>query len=353
MNHSQLASLLLAFVAFSTATVVAAEPNTVKVFILAGQSNMEGKAPNALLDHQATDAKTAAQFAHLRKDGKWIVRDDVFIKFLNRHGGLTVGYGSPDRTGPELEFGTVVGDQFEEPVILIKAAWGGHSLFKMFRSPSAGLPSDETLQKELTQAQDRVRKNNEKNKKNDPLPTLDDIKQPYGSSYRNMLAEWKDVADNFATLFPAIQGKKLELAGFVWFQGWNDQYGAENEYRSNMEHFIRDVRKDLGAPKLPFVIAVMGQSGSKPAKGAMLTIQTAQLAMNDVPDFAGNVKAIRTDVLVDQAAEELYPKWKERFEEWKLTGGDHGYHYLGSAIWFTRIGHAMGDAMLGLIPAGK
>ncbi len=57
-----------------------------KVFILAGQSNMEGKAQNALLDHQATDVKTKDLFKHLRKDGKWIVRDDVFIKFLNRKG---------------------------------------------------------------------------------------------------------------------------------------------------------------------------------------------------------------------------------------------------------------------------
>ena len=40
-------------------------PKTVKVFILAGQSNMEGKAPNALLDHQATDGKTKDLFAHL------------------------------------------------------------------------------------------------------------------------------------------------------------------------------------------------------------------------------------------------------------------------------------------------
>ena len=112
----------------------------VKVFILAGQSNMEGKAPNALLDHQATDAKTKDLFAHLRKDDKWIVRDDVFIKFLDRKGPLTVGYGSPGRTGVELEFGTVMGNHFDEPVILIKAAWGGHSLYKLFRSPSAGLP---------------------------------------------------------------------------------------------------------------------------------------------------------------------------------------------------------------------
>ena len=37
------------------------------------------------------------------------------------------------------------------------------------------------------------------------------------------------------------------------------------------------------------------------------------------------------------------------FEEWKKTGSDFGYHYMGSAIWFNRIGKAMGDAMLGMI----
>jgi alpha-galactosidase len=93
----------------------------------------------------------------------------------------------------------------------------------------------------------------------------------------------------------------------------------------------------------------MGQNGSKPATGAMLTVQTAQLAMNDVPEFKGNVKAIRTDELVDKAAEELFPKWRENGELWKVTGGDFPYHYLGSAIWFNRIGKAMGEAMLGLL----
>jgi len=83
----------------------------------------------------------------------------------------------------------------------------------------------------------------------------------------------------------------------------------------------------------------------------MLVIRDAQLAMNDVPDFQGNVKAFRTDLLVDKAAEELYPRWKENKEQWDKTGGDHAYHYLGSAIWFTRIGHAMGESMLELLPA--
>lgn len=346
-------SIAIAVLLIASIVHAADEANTVKVFILAGQSNMEGKAPNALLEHQATDAKTKDLFKHLRHGDEWIVRDDAFIKFLNRKGGLTIGYGSPNRTGVELEFGTVMADHFDEPVLLIKTAWGGHSLFKLFRPPSAGMPSDEALQQELAKAQDRVKKNNEKNNKTDPLPTMDDIKEPYGSSYRNMLAEVKDVQENYAELFPELKGKKLEIAGFVWFQGWNDQYGAQDEYESNMKHFIHDVRKDLDAPKLPFVIGVMGQNGSKEPKGAMLTIQTAQLAMNDVPQFQGNVKAIRTDVLVDKAAEELYPKWRENFEQWQKTGGDFGYHYMGSAIWFNRIGHAMGEAMLGLMGKGK
>ena len=344
---------VLGIVAVLLLTTPACAESPVRVFILAGQSNMEGKAPNALLDHQATDAKTKDLFAHLRKDDKWIVRDDVFIKFLDRKGPLTVGYGSPGRTGVELEFGTAMGNHFEEPVILIKSAWGGHALYKQFRSPSAGFPADAVLQKELDQAQANVKKNNEKNKKNDPLPTLDDIKKGYGVSYRNMMAEVKDVMDNSGTLFPALKGKTPELAGFVWFQGWNDQYGAENEYESNMKHFIKDVRKDLNAPKLPFVIAAMGQNGSKPATGAMLTIQKAQLAMNDVPEFAGNVKTIRTDVLVDKAAEELFPTWKENKEKWDKVGGDFPYHYLGSAIWFNRIGKSMGDAMLELLKSQK
>jgi alpha-galactosidase len=80
-----------------------------------------------------------------------------------------------------------------------------------------------------------------------------------------------------------------------------------------------------------------------------VTIQRAQLAMNDVPEFAGYVKAIRTDVLVDKTAEELYPSWEKNQEQWKLVGGDHPYHYLGSAIWFTRIGHAMAEAMKELL----
>ncbi len=327
-----------------------ADDGKVKVFIYAGQSNAEGKAKTELWNTQADAPDTKDIFAQFRKDGKWIERDDVFIKFLNRHGPLTVGYGSPGCTSSELEFGWMMGDHFTDPVIIIKAAWGGHSLVTLFRSPSAGFPSEAKLEQDLKQAQDRVTKSNEKSKKNEPLPTMADIKKPYGSSYRNMMAEVKDVQDNYETLFPALKGKKLEMAGFVWFQGWNDMYGgAEKEYASNMTHFINDVRKDLNAPKIPFVIAAMGQNGSGEAKGAMLEVREAQMAMQDMPEFKGNVKSFRTDLLVDKKAEEAYKDWNKHFEEWKKAGSDRAYHYFGSAIWYNRIGHAMGESMLELL----
>jgi len=334
----------------TAATRAAEEAKPVKVFILAGQSNMEGHAANSLMDHQATDPKTKDLFAHLRDGDKWAVRDDVFVKFLGRKGPLTVGYGVGNNTGTELEFGHMMGEHFDEPVILIKTAWGGHSLFQLFRSPSAGMPSDDKLQIALEQAQDRVKNDNQKNKRTNPLPTMEDIKKPYGSSYRNMMTEVKEVFDNYETLFPELAGKKLEIAGFVWFQGFNDQWGdAPEEYESNMEHFIKDVRKDLNTPNLPFVIAAIGTNGSKPAQGGGLAVRTAQMAMNDVPEFKDNVKAFRTDLLVDKEAERVYPGWQDHFEEWKKVGSDRPYHYLGSAIWHTRIGHAMGESMLKLM----
>lgn len=327
------------------------DTDAVKVFVLAGQSNMEGKAANELLERQAIDPKTSDLFAHLRSGDQWIVRDDAFIKFLDRRGGLTIGYGSPNKTGVELEFGNVMADHFEEPVLIVKAAWGGHSLYQKFRPPGSGMPSVEVLLAELEQAQKRVARNNEEKNRTDPLPTMDDIREPYGSSYRNMMGEIHETLTDYETLFPQLAGKKLEIAGFVWFQGYNDMFGdhAPDEYETNMKNFINDVRKDLGVPKLPFVIGALGQNGSSPANENMKRVADAQLAMNHVPEFQGNVIAIRTDVLVDKDAEQLFPDWDKHRDEWDRVGSDRPYHYLGSAIWFNRIGTAFGQSMLSLL----
>ncbi len=335
---------LLAFLLPATAA------DTFQVFILAGQSNMVGHAKNKLFEHQATDPKTRDHFAPYRKDGDWITRDDVMIDYFDRTGGLTLGYGARDKTGPELGFGKVVGDAIDEPVLLIKVAWGGRSIYRDFRPPSAGLPSEEKLEAELEKARERTRKQNEKHQRNDPLPTLKEIKSAYGKDYRAMLEEVRGAIAGAPETFPALKGRRPALAGFVWFQGWNDKFGgADQEYADNLAHLIRDVRRDLESPRLPVVIGVMGQNGSKAAEGTTLTLQQAQLEVAQMEEFKDTVAAVRTDVLVDKAAEALYPTWKENVELWEKTGSDHGYHYLGSAIWMTRIGEAFGEAMLELV----
>ncbi|MGC6425469.1 MAG: sialate O-acetylesterase [Akkermansiaceae bacterium] len=289
----------------------------VKVFILAGQSNMEGKARNSLLDYQATDEKTMHHYAHLRDENGWIKRDDVSIKFLKRSGSLTIGFGSRDRTGPELEFGTVVGDAIEQPVLLVKAAWGGHSLSHHFRPPSAGDPGDG---------------------------------KKFGGSYQNILKEYREATSDSQEFFPHLKGRQFELAGFFWFQGFNDQFNdSPGQYEKNMKMFIQDIRQDLNAPKLPFVIACLGTNYNKEPGKTTKLVQDAQLAMNKVPEFKGNVTAFRTDVLYDKAAAQLFPTWKENIDEWNKTGSDRPYHYFGSGIWYGRIGKKAGEEMLKLL----
>ena len=317
----------------------------VKVFILAGQSNMEGKGTIRLAESQLQDPRFKDFYKDLHKDGKWIVRPDVWINFLDRRGELTVGFGSRDRIGVELEFGMALGDYYEDPVLLIKAAWGGRSLGRDFLPPSAKQPSDQEL-KEL------LAKENENNRKrNKPEVTLEQVRERYGKTYREMLQEVRTNLDELGRRFPQYKGQGYEIKGFVWFQGWNDLINAQyaDAYAANMEAFIRDVRKDLKVPNLPVVIGQSGQHGFKPAAGGMAKVKEAQAAMENVPDFKGKVKSIDTAKFWDPDADKLIDGWKNHVDEWKKVGDDFGYHYLGSVRTFCWIGRAMGKAMIGLL----
>jgi hypothetical protein len=327
--------------ALPAAVRAADPPKPVKVFILAGQSNMEGKAKLSLLDYQASQPATAELFKPYRTGDKWTERDDVWIKFLERKGKLTVGYGSPKCIGPELGFGTVVGDKYGEQVLLIKTAWGGRSLFRDFRPPSAGLPPDAVLEKMLADLKKRKGMEN---------ATLDDVKKPFGAAYREMLAEVNGTLASLKKLFPDYAGQGYELAGFVWFQGWNDMInaGSTAEYAKNMAHFIRDVRKDLKVPNLPFVIGQMGVDGEKPGANVQ-KFKDAQAAVMESPEFKGNVALVKTDRFWDGDAEAVFKKgWRENIDEWNKVGSDYPYHYLGSGKTMLAIGRAFGEAVLEL-----
>lgn len=333
--------LAILVLSLSSATVAPAAdaPKPVKVFILAGQSNMEGKAKVSVAEHQAQQPETRALYQHLRKDGAWLQRKDVWINYLGVRGNLTVGYGSPKSIGPELEFGTIVGDHYEEQVLLIKAAWGGRSLYRDFRSPSAGLPPDKVLEKMLVDL-----------KKRTPAATLNDVKKPFGATYRAMLDEVQGTLADLKQRFPDYAGQGYEFAGFIWFQGWNDMISADAtaEYTSNLKHFIRDVRKDLKAPKLPFVIGQMGVDGVK-AGGNVQKFKAAQAAVMDEAEFKGNVALVKTDIFWDLEAEAIFKKgWRENLAEWNKVGSDYPYHYLGSPKTMLRIGRAFGEAVLEL-----
>ena len=135
--------------------------------------------PTALLDYQAEDPKTKDLFTHLRKDGKWIVRDDVFIKYPRSQGPaddrLRIARPHRRRAGVRHDDG--------RPLPRAGAADQGGVGRAFARASSSARPRRAIRPTRCSirnwkQAQDRVKKNNEKKKKNDPLPTMDDIKKP-------------------------------------------------------------------------------------------------------------------------------------------------------------------------------
>ena len=304
---------------------VAAEP--VKVFILAGQSNMEGagfieadpkrNGGRGSLEFVVKDAATAPRFKHLvDKDGKWIVRDDVWISYLDRKGPLTVGFGAKDdRIGPELGFGNVVGDAFDQPVLLIKCAWGGKSLAVDFRPPSAGkVPYSLGEKTDAAIAQD---------------PAL------VGKYYRETVTLTKAALANIKELVPGSDGR-YELLGFGWHQGWNDRIDDKHNaaYESNMAHFIHDIRRDLGVEKLPFVIAETGMSGLDEKHPRALSLMKAQSAVAEHPEFKGNVAFVGTRAF-----------WRPQ----EQSPSGQSYHWNTNAETYYLIGDAMGHAMRGLL----
>ncbi len=325
MKHTLLA---FAWLVLSSGVALTADvPKPVKVFILAGQSNMEGhgliasvpkrNGGKGSLEYLVKDSKTAAKFGHLMdKDGKWRVRDDVFISYLDRMGPLTVGFGAnKERIGPELGFGWVMGDFYQEPVLLIKCAWGGKSLAVDFRPPSSG-----KVPYSLGEKQDAA-------VAADP--------QIVGKFYRETLTLTRAALTRMKELVPGSDGR-YELAGFGWHQGWNDRINDKfnGEYEANLVNFIRDIRKDLNAPKLPFVIAETGMTGPDEKHPRALSLMKAQAAAAERAEFQGTVAFVPTRSF-----------WRAQEE----SPSGQGYHWNTNAETYYLIGEAMGEAMKRLL----
>ncbi len=335
----------------TTSSAADAAEKTVKVFFLVGQSNMEGKGNALHIDTYKNDPLIKPRYAGLKNGDKWAVRDDVWITYPTKsrgakHGPLTVGYGTkgPESIGPEFGFGHTVGNAIDDPVVLIKIAWGGKSLAVDFRPPSAGLPGQKALESRLERARKRK-----------PKTTIEEVKSRYGHYYRETIRNAKQELANLDTRFPKLKGYRPEIAGFVWHQGFNDIINRDlrankyADYTKWLVMFIKDVRKDLGAPNMPFVIGELS-TGGIPNRG---DFQKAQANAAKAAGFQGNVAFVPTAEYYDTKAHELYKKgyWKgtaEQKAQWKLVGNDRPYHYLGSGKTYYLKGVAFGKAILNM-----
>ena len=338
MSKKLLMILTVALLAIPTVSAKSkrkSSSKTVKVFILAGQSNMEGhgkvengrnpkytgknsgqkqeiKGGIGCLRYLATNPKTAKKYKHLLdSSGKWVVRDDAYVYTTTRgkkSGKLTVGFGKGNWIGPEFAFGHILADYYKEPILIIKTAWGGHSLGVNFRPPSSGKPSYK-------------------------------YNGDVGASYRNMVSIVNDVCDNLGTHFPDLKGYKVDIVGFGWHQGWNDGCSKDMtaEYRKNMINFIKDVRKEFKVAKLPFVIANTGMIGRGGKGGIKTQLCQTQLDIGNpkkTPEFKGTVTSVET---------RDFKKTKEE------SPSGFGYHWNHNGESHYLVGEAMGKAMIKLL----
>ncbi len=381
-----------------------AQTGRLRIFILAGQSNMEGHAKIETFDYIGDDPATAPLLKQMRaSDGKPTVCDGAWISYFTGSGDnngegfgkLTAGYGSrrqPDqdggKIGPEFTFGLTMDAALADPVLIIKTAWGGKSLHTDFRPPSAGpfVFSETQLANFQRQGKDIEAIRAEK-------------VQQTGRSYRLMLEHVRRVLADIGRVCPAYDPQRgYELSGFVWLQGWNDlvdagvypnrtKPGGYDAYSENLAHFIRDVRKDLNVPKLPFVIGVLGVGGAK-ANPQTIEFRKAMAAPALLPEFKGNVFAVETapfwseelgaiadkheqvrqmnfylnskhkdhanaDGHMSEADKREYLKEFEaklispaEATMWKRGASNAGYHYLGCAKTFALMGKAFAETLL-------
>ncbi|MHC4253933.1 MAG: sialate O-acetylesterase, partial [Planctomycetota bacterium] len=212
----------------------------VRVYILAGQSNMQGPGSTS----------------HIKEEHPELMapREDVWCYFHKKKiGPLEPGFGSHG-FGPELLFGHIVGDEVDQFVVMIKSATGGTTQHFHWRSPSA-----------VKRAGGEV-----------------------GPLYKRLVRRTHNLLANLDEVFPHGRGSGFEVAGILWLQGENDSCGRDKEkdvglwtyYRDNFFDFIRDVRADIGVPDVPFIIGEINDCGvwdgspEKPRGGP--TVRAAQ-----------------------------------------------------------------------------
>ncbi len=127
--------------------------------------------------------------------------------------------------GPELVFGQALSKAGYSTTSLIKVAVGGTSLYSDWRSPlMGGTPSTREL-------------------------------------YAKLRERIQSLNTSPASVNSACTSRKCKWSAFIWFQGEADadaDDASRAAYKENLKKFIANVRADTGSPNLPVVIVQIG-----------------------------------------------------------------------------------------------
>lgn len=209
MVHRILLHVSIVFLSLIPLMIVSADEaanDVIRVFVFAGQSNMEGA------DSKVADIKRFPPFVGLENP-----QPDVRFSYCIGRDNKTQSDGwtelAPVRgmVGPELSFAREVTTRTQGPIAIIKVAAGGTHLGGDWN------PDRPQGFKMFPLALDRVRR------------SLDDLER---------------------------QGLKYRLEGFMWHQGENDMFEPDymKNYGDNLQNFVGKWRKELDAPELRFYI---------------------------------------------------------------------------------------------------
>ena len=159
-----------------------------------------------------------------------------------------------------------------------------------------------------------------------------------GAYYIEVVRKVRLVLSDIKKYYPEYDGKGYEVMGFGWHQGWNDRIDSSYvaQYEVNLANLIRDLRKDLNLPNMLVVIGNTGLAWAGRDKNS-LDLINAQASVADpikYPKFAGNVTTVDTRPF-------HYPDTSPE------VGFVHHWNYNGQS--YFKVGESMGTAMLKLI----
>lgn len=201
-------STVAALLAVAFTTFVHAADRPIKVFILAGQSNMAGWGDSTKLPEE------------LRKgNGRVLMFEDGKLQPLRPHQGANQGQRRVGLTelsfGPEIAFAHAMAKAWpDETVGVIKFSIGGTSLLA-WKPDWSKEDADRVGQGRL------------------------------GSLYKRLMEK----------VAQAKRGRDIEIVGFLWLQGGGDMKKVDvaKEYLDNLKALVAAVRKETGVADLPFI----------------------------------------------------------------------------------------------------